>query len=52
MRERLELVGGALAVESAAGQGTWLRVTVPGDSQPRLTPGPLPLPVAPEGVPI
>jgi signal transduction histidine kinase len=50
MRERLELVGGALAVESAAGQGTRLRIIVPGESQPRLAPGPLPLPVAPDGV--
>ena len=50
MRERLELVGGAVAVESAAGQGTWLRVTVPGDSQPRLTPSSLPQPVPAEGV--
>jgi signal transduction histidine kinase len=51
-RERLELVGGALAVESTAGQGTRLLVTVPRDPQPRRAPGPLSAPVPAEGAPV
>jgi signal transduction histidine kinase len=49
MRERLELVGGALAVESATGQGMRLRITVPRDHQARLVPAPDLTPVRAEG---
>jgi signal transduction histidine kinase len=34
VRERLELVGGSLIIESAPGQGTTLRVDVPGQDDP------------------
>jgi signal transduction histidine kinase len=52
MRERLELVGGTLAVESADGQGTRLRITVPRSPQPHLAPVALTAPVPAEGVPV
>jgi signal transduction histidine kinase len=35
LRERLELVGGALRIESAAGMGTQLEVTIPRDPPAR-----------------
>jgi signal transduction histidine kinase len=52
MRERLELVGGALVVESTPGQGTRLLITVPRDPQRRVAPAPLAAPVPAAGVPV